>query len=31
MVVEARGEAYGVVYREVANISKIELICRVEN
>ena len=29
MVVEARGTAYGVVYREVQNISKIVLICRV--
>lgn len=29
MVVEARGTAYGVVYREVPNISKIVLICRV--
>ena len=29
MVVEARGTAYGVVYREVLNISKIVLICRV--
>ena len=29
MVVEARGTAYGVVYREVPNISKIVLVCRV--
>ena len=29
MVVEARGRAYGVVYREVPNISKIVLVCRV--
>lgn len=29
MVVEARSEAYGMVYREVPNISKIVLICRV--
>ena len=29
MVVEARGQAYGVVYREVPNISKIVLVCRV--
>jgi len=29
MVVEARGEAYGVVYRDVPNISKIVLVCRV--
>lgn len=29
MVVEARGEAYGVVYREVPNISKIVLFCTV--
>lgn len=29
MVVEARGTAYGVVYRDVPNISKIVLVCRV--
>ena len=29
MVVEARGTAYGVVYREVPNTSKIVLVCRV--
>lgn len=29
MVVEARGTAYGVVYREVPNTCKIVLICRV--
>ena len=29
MVVEARGAAYGVVYREVPNTSKIVLVCRI--
>ena len=29
MVVEARGTAYGVVYKEVPNTSKIVIVCRV--